>query len=99
MNSHHGVDIKQEEVVAFAIKTNGRKKCCAVPPKTKKGVIKRITTHRITVTFRNFIVPYPPKSPPHSHPAPSFFRVFYTNFKKLTLSTEILCIGLSTNLF
>jgi hypothetical protein len=57
MNSHHEVDIKQEEVVARTIKTNGRKKGCAVLPKSKKGVIKGITKHRITVTFRNLIVP------------------------------------------
>ena len=41
--------------------------------------------------------------PLHTHSLPSptlrrFFRVIYMNFKKLTRSTEILCIGLSTNL-
>jgi hypothetical protein len=57
MNSHHGVDIKQEEVVACAIKTNGRKKCCALPLKSKKGVIRRVIKYSRTVTFRHLIVP------------------------------------------
>jgi hypothetical protein len=36
MDPHHGVDIKQENVVTHAIKTNGRRECCTVPSKSKK---------------------------------------------------------------
>jgi hypothetical protein len=88
MNSHHGVDIKQE-VVARTIKINGRKKYCAPPPKSQRSDQENNKTQDYC-HLQEFDYPLPTHSPLPQASSGLFTLIL----KKLARNTEILCIGL-----